>query len=581
MEKKQSVEKKRGLRLSLTVQILVVALIPVILMGVIVTWSGINISKDGMQREVMGRLESVCIALEGVCMSHDEGGDYTLNSEEHLLKGNFDLTKNEMVLDSLVRDTNVDVTVFYDNVRRATTLKDAQTNKRVLGTTAADTVYQKVVKEGQSYTASDLTVNDKPYYSYYRPMKNSDGKVVGMFFAGCPSEEVDSYITAKGRVLAIVALIMAAIAAVLLAFSIRAISKAIAGTKEVVLGLASGNLNTEVSAKILKRSDELGEMAGAIRSLQQELLKALGKVKESSDVLLSSGASLSSMATQTSATSDEIGHAVEDISKSAVSQAEEVEDASNSIDDMGKVIGNIVNGVDVLDAAADRMKNAGDESMKIIAALSQSNDKTMDAIVRIGEQVHATNESANKISEAIQLITSIAEETNLLSLNASIEAARAGEQGRGFAVVANQIQKLAEQSNESAQRIAEVIADLLNDSENTVLVMDEVQKIVDEQKEKLESTKKQFASVNEGIEESREETEAIKSQTDVCDVARVKVVDIISNLSAISEENAASAQETTASMEELNATINLLSESASDLSDLAEQLAENIKFFKF
>lgn len=581
MEKNKSVEKKRGLRISLTVQILVVALIPVILMGVMVTWSGISISREGMQREVWGRLESVCIALEGVCKSHDESGDYSLDSENHLLKGSFDLTKNEMVLDSLVRDTNVDVTVFYDNIRRATTLKDAKTNERVLGTTATDEVYQKVVKEGQTYSANDLKVNGKTYYSYYRPMKNSDGKVVGMFFAGCPREAIDSYISAKGRVLAIVALVMAAIAAVLLAFSVRAISKAIAGTEDVVLGLASGNLNTEVSAKILKRSDELGEMARAIRSLQQELLKTLGKVKESSDVLLSSGVSLSSMATQTSATSDEIGHAVEDISKSAVSQAEEVEDASNSIDDMGKVIGNIVHGVDVLDAAADRMKNAGDESMKIIAALSQSNDKTMDAIVRIGEQVHATNESANKISEAILLITSIAEETNLLSLNASIEAARAGEQGRGFAVVANQIQKLAEQSNESAQRIAEVIAGLLNDSENTVLVMDEVQKIVDEQKEKLESTKKQFASVNEGIEESREETEAIKSQTDVCDAARVKVVDIISNLSAISEENAASAQETTASMQELNATINLLSESAGDLSDLAEQLAENIKFFKF
>ena len=203
----------------------------------------------------------------------------------------------------------------------------------------------------------------------------------------------------------------------------------------------------------------------------------------------------------------------------------------------------------------------------------------MDAISRIGKQVNATNESAQKIGEAIEIITSIAEETNLLSLNASIEAARAGEQGRGFAVVANQIQKLAEQSNESAQRVAGIIEELLADSERTVKVMSEVEQIVNEQQEKLGQTKSQLDDVSKGIDVSRDEATDIKEQTDVCDVARSRVVDVISNLSAISEENAASTQQTTAAMQELNATINLLAEAANNLTDISEALEKEIGYF--
>lgn len=287
------------------------------------------------------------------------------------------------------------------------------------------------------------------------------------------------------------------------------------------------------------------------------------------------------MAAQTSSTADEIGHAVEDISKGAVSQAEDIETASARIGEMGSVISRIVDSVGTLDETSEDMKSAGDYSASIINDLSQSNDKTMEAIDRIGRQVNATNESANKISEAIEIITNIAEETNLLSLNASIEAARAGEQGKGFAVVANQIQKLAEQSNESAQKIAEIIKELLDDSKHTVAVMDEVQEIVNEQQAKLQQTKSQFNDVSRGIDLSRDETNGIKGQTELCDSARSKVVDVITNLSAISEENAASTQETTASMQELNATINLLAASATNLTKLSEDLEEEIQFFRF
>ena len=225
------------------------------------------------------------------------------------------------------------------------------------------------------------------------------------------------------------------------------------------------------------------------------------------------------------------------------------------------------------------MKKADDESEQIINELGVSNDKTIEAIKKIGTSVHTTNESVGKIQEAINLITSIASETSLLALNASIEATRAGEAGRGFAVVASQISKLSEDSNNSAKTIEDIIHQLAVDSESSVKIMTEVEEIINEQQKKLDETRDKFSDVTKGIESSKVETEHIYAQIKECDQARGKVTDMISNLSAVTEENAASAQQTNASMEELNATINLLAEAARELKDIAGELNEEVSFF--
>ena len=277
---------------------------------------------------------------------------------------------------------------------------------------------------------------------------------------------------------------------------------------------------------------------------------------------------------------DEISLAVEDVSKGAVSQAEDVETATMQVSDMGQAIENIASDIADLTNTSERMQTAGVEVTGIIQELNDSNDKTVQAIQTVSQNVIATDESVMRISEAVDMITNIAGQTSLLSLNASIEAARAGETGRGFAVVASEIQKLSEESNKSAQCISKIIKSLSEDSHNSMEMMEEVRIRLQEQQEKLDATKERFENVNAGIVSFREETMEINDQAKACDASREKVVDIIQDLSAISEENAASSQETTASMQELNATISLLAESAGGLKDLAVSLSESIEFFK-
>jgi methyl-accepting chemotaxis protein len=360
----------------------------------------------------------------------------------------------------------------------------------------------------------------------------------------------------------------------------QGIENGLQAAENALATLTDGDLTAKIDDAAVHRRDELGDMARGVEVLLGRITDVVQSIRSSSKKLLQSGTELSDMASQTSATADDISKAIEDISNGAVSQADEIEKASQDIDEMGRMIKNIVDNVAELDAGTREVKESSDESIQIIGDLSDSNDRSMEAMRQISQKVHATNESAMKIRAAIDLITSIAEETNLLSLNASIEAARAGEQGKGFAVVASQIQKLAEQSNESAGNIAVIIGELIEDSENSVQVMDEVQVVMNEQQQKLQQTKNQFKQVGDGISAATEAAGLIRHQTEECDNARANVVDVITNLSAISQQNAASTQETTASMEELNATMNILAESASSLQEVSKSLEDNIAFFR-
>ena len=220
------------------------------------------------------------------------------------------------------------------------------------------------------------------------------------------------------------------------------------------------------------------------------------------------------------------------------------------------------------------------EAVNILERLSDSNGKMTDEIGKIAQQIYETNDSVQKIKEAVSLISSIADQTNLLSLNASIEAARAGEAGRGFAVVATEISQLADQSNQSAATIDEVINKLATDFQNTMDVMKEVESATADQNKKLSDTQEQFEIVSQGISQSRNETAGIKKAIEECNNVRLNVSQIMMNLSAISQENVAATGETAGAMEHLNSTMQSLLQESDKLLDISSKLEEDLNFFK-
>lgn len=559
-------------------KILTIALGPLIVLALSSAFFSAHTIRVGMQDEAIKRLEDIVSGVNN-SLNALSGGDYQLDGEL-VYKGDVNVSDKLPHFETFASESGIDITLFYGDTRRITTLIDQATGERMVGTQAADKVVAKVLEGGEEYVDKKLELNGQPYFCCYKPLQNSDGSIVGMIFAGEPSSGIEAYIQNKIIQVTILNTIVILLGGVLIVLFSRKLSHAIQKEEDIIKRISEGNLNVQVDGKLRTRRDELGSIARALEGLVAELSKVLNHLKNSSDELLKSGESLDEMAERVNANASEIGKAVEDISQGAVSQAEEIENASGKIVDMGSMIEHIVGGVDKLNSTSATMKQAGDNSAEIMQDLAESTNKTTEAIKKIGEQVYATNESAQKIREAVDIISSIASQTSLLSLNASIEAARAGEFGKGFAVVASEIQKLADESSRSAQTITDTINSLVAESELSVEIMKEVGAIIAEQREKIEDTKSHFTDVTEGINSSREDTTMIEERTHVCDESRKTVVDVIANLSAISQQNAASAQETTASMEELSATISLLAEAANSLKGLSDQMNDDIKFFK-
>lgn len=559
-------------------KLLVMILLPVLLLSIILTYLAATNIQTGMQDEALHGLRGAAVALQHIYDEVDSG-QWTQDASGNVKKGDLAITGNYQIVDKLKEDAEYEFTVFYGDTRVTTSLKDHKTGERLVGTKAGEKVIETVLKNGDEYSDTAVIINEESYYAYYVPIVQGN-QVVGMVFAGIPSTDINNYIQSKVTMIAVISMVMMVILlAVGIVFALR-LSGALKDAKNVIGQIGNGDLNIKVSEKAKNRNDEIGAMTKELEGLVEKLTEIIGSVKNSSNTLYQSGVALEDMSNQCSSTTSEISKAIEDVSSGAMSQAEETESASTNIAKIGDMITEIVASVDNLGKASKEMQNASDESSKIIMELSDSNDKTTEAIVKIGNQVNTTNESVQAIRQAIEMITSIATETNLLSLNASIEAARAGEHGRGFAVVASEIQKLAEESNASATQISQIIENLLEDSEETVRVMGEVNAIIKEQKEKLDETKAKFELVTDGVEATIREAKAIERQADACDIARSQVMGVIESLSAISEENAASAEETNASMEELNANLTLLADQSKDLLGLSMGLEKDMEFFK-
>ena len=344
-----------------------------------------------------------------------------------------------------------------------------------------------------------------------------------------------------------------------------------------------GNLDLKHTGeldKLVKIGGEVGMMARSVWQVQTKLAEVVMELKDESEHLFASSNQLSGDAAATAETVGQINSAVHDMAEGASSQANDTQTATESVIVIGNMVNETNDEVAKLRENVEVMKTSGEEAEQTLKELEEINEEAKQSIAEIYNQTNTTNESAQKIKDAITLITSIAEETNLLSLNASIEAARAGEQGRGFAVVASQIQKLAEQSNESAMQIQKIANLLMQDSDQAVEIVDRVKQIMDTQNVKMNVTGEMFQKVQDEIESSMESINTIYEKTEKMDQAKTEVVDVVQNLTAIAEENAAGTEETSASVTEVNDIVEDISGNAKELHDAAQKIEDHMNKFE-
>ncbi|MCI8326533.1 MAG: methyl-accepting chemotaxis protein [Lachnospiraceae bacterium] len=331
--------------------------------------------------------------------------------------------------------------------------------------------------------------------------------------------------------------------------------------------------------KLSKRKDEIGAISRAVDILRERLVGVIGKIEDHSVTVMETSHGLNSATNTIFHTVKQVDQAVQEMAEGAMSQAEETQKATENIVLMGSMIEENNMEMEELHKTAENMYASSEVAVKTLDAMEEVNRKAQCAIELIYEQTNTTNESAMKIKAATTLITSIAEETNLLSLNAAIEAARAGEQGRSFAVVAEEIQKLAEECNESAKQIGQIIALLMTDSEKAVQTMDEVKQVMEDQNENVEMTKEQFVEMHGGIAKTIERIRSIAEKMETIDNARINVVDIVQNLTSLAQENAAGTEETSASVTEVGEHMSGISQTSGELRQIADDLEKEMEMF--
>lgn len=335
-----------------------------------------------------------------------------------------------------------------------------------------------------------------------------------------------------------------------------------------------------IQLKLNSRKDEFGLMSRSLGGLRKSLFDIVKNIRSNCDMLLDSAKMLSSGAITTSATINQVGNAIHDISNSANNQAKETQDATSNVIHIGDMVEETNNTVNNLMQSVNAMNNANKNAKDIISTLRNINKESENYIDIISQQTEFTNQSVSKIAEATNMIADIASETNLLSLNASIEAARAGEQGKGFEVVASEIQKLADQSSKSASEIEEIIKVLILDSEKAVSTMKQVKDIISQQTGYIIDTDNAFVEIEKGVKETIDGMNIISDKAQEMDNARKNVIDVVNNLSAIAQENASATEETASSVTHITHIVENITSNANNLNNIANELESQVSVFQ-
>lgn len=573
--------RKRSVRvyMKMKVKMLLLAIIPLILFGATTVLLSNSRVSEVVTDSIENGLRGAVISVHSTLQYAGEGSFYT-DENGNLFKGDFNITEHTDIADSIKKSTDMDITIFYGDTRYMTSVCDESGN-RVVGTQAGDAVIEKVLRGGEEYFATNVDVVGQPFYGYYMPLYDTEtNEIVGMIFAGMPQADAQREIFAVIAIIGCVMIILLILCSIILFLIVGRMVLGLRHCVEILDRVSSGKLNVKVDSKMLTFKDEVGTIARAVQKLQEDLQRAISNVKNQSVALVETADGLSDKSDLSADHVQQVEKAIEEIALGAGNQAEETQDATENIILMGNMIEETTEDIEALNQNAKSIKDRGEIAVGALKELQEINELAKGSINVIYDQTNVTNESAQKIQEAIAIITEIAEETNLLSLNASIEAARAGEQGRGFAVVAAQIQKLAEQSNESARQIESIILSLMEDSEKAVNTMNEVQGIMEKQSQKVSNTDTQVGEVLQEVEQAIKAISNVASKTEKINATRGNVVDTVQNLSAIAEENAASTEETSAAAVEVSNIITDIADNAKSLKEISQLIEESMSIFE-
>ncbi len=552
--------------------------VPMLVYGILLLCIGLIQFENGMYKETRNSLKSN--ALAAMSLYNSQGyGDYAIKSDGNVWRGmNFNISQETGIVDELIEQTGVDITFFFGDTAVMTSVM-SESGDRWYGMKAGANITNYTLNQGAQLWYRNIEIDGKMCHAYLIPIvQPGDGTAAGAMMASLPTEEFDGIIRRYVMISVVIALVVLLAVGGFIYWYIGGLTRVLHNVREVLSKVSNGQFEDERLAEN-RRKDEFGDLASCTEKLRLKIYDILDDIRRGTVKLTEAVERLNRTAESTTQAALSMGGSVGQIEDTANRQQSGTAQAAQDVEATKQSINEMLVQIEDINRISRDMESMSKESADILRELEESSKKAQNTVLGIRNQTDTTNESVKQIKSVTEYITNIAEETNLLALNASIEAARAGDAGRGFAVVAQQIQKLAEESNHSAAQIGENIKDLVEKTEENLVAMNLIGEVLKSQEDKVTRTKDIFGELDRSINMVTDKESNMQQNIRSMNRAKDNMSNVIEELAQSSAANVSTAQVTAAAAGQMQEEVKGITELSADLTGLAEDLNQNLQSF--
>lgn len=513
------------------------------------------------------------LALSSTYIDDVMSGDWQVKNNK-LYKGQTQINGNEDIVDLLGEKTGDTITIFQGDTRVATNVM--KNGERAVGTQASSEVIAAVLKKGKRFYGQ-ADVAGSSYQTAYMPLKDQNGNIIGMLYTGANQSILASLTQSLFTQFAIVLVIVIMVSVILVLVFTRKINKRLNALKSAFESAGNGDMTIEVSDKT---GDELSELSVYYNKMRMKLNDTIQTVQQSALQLASASQQLSAGAEETNQASEKITEAVQQIANGAQDQITRIENSESSLKQASADIRDISANTAAIADKGQLAQSKADIGQKEIANVQAQMDAIHQSIQKSGEIIHQLDGRSKQIEQILSVITQIADQTNLLALNAAIEAARAGEQGKGFAVVADEVRKLAEESQQSAGQILKLIIEIQKDMNRSARSVEHVKTEAAEGVTMIQRTRDAFKEIAAATGEISAEISDLSASVTNISASAHQINDSFAANTADIKESTKNTRQAAALTEEQFAAMEEITAASETLSQLAEELTGIISQFK-